>query len=352
MIRFTGLVLLGGLEWSWLRFAEGILVEQGAGLPDRGQGEAVAAVYPAAETTIFQGVAAGLPRAQAIAIAQRQAAETVLSPVHDLHFAAGDHVAAVDRDRFAAWLADLAEAGLDPAPVVPAQLVPDMPESGFVRLRVGEEDVLRGAEVACAWDPAFGGTITGVQPVTDLPEEMLAEQVAQAIDRKEVDLRQGSFAPATSWDGARQFLRAVAVLAGLLLAFTVMTPLMLAVRLHGSAQEINASADELARTVVAKEEPEPQAALERRMAGLRGPGQGFGPTAAAVLSAVKASKGATLAAFGFDSLGVARATIQAPTDGDLDTIGEALRAYGFRVNRGPTSTVNSQRRTAFEVRVK
>lgn len=141
-------------------------------------------------------------------------------------------------------------------------------------------------------------------------------------------------------------------MSGAILLATLATPLMLAVRLTASSAEINRSADDLARSAVAREELEPQAALERRLAGLRGPGLGFGATSAAILSAVKAQKNSGLAALTFDAQGVARATVQSPTESDLNNIGDAIRSNGFQVKRGPTATTNGQRRTEFEVRVK
>lgn len=335
-----------------MRFAEGGVVETGVGLPEPVDGEAVAAIYPALDTTVFMDVGADLTRAQAVAVAQRMAAETLLTPIAGLHFAAGSHVAAVDKSAFGDWLAALKEAGFDPAPVVPAQLVPAAPETGFVRATIGEEVVLRGGEIACAWDPAYGGIITAAHPVAELLEQDVPGQFAQAVLLAEVDLRQGAFAQAKSWGGVRQFVRTSVLLAAAILIMTLLTPLMLAVRLQSSAADINRSAEDLARTVVAREELEPQAALERRLAALRGPGQGFGPTASAILTAVKAQKGSALAALTFDAQGIARVTVQAPSEGDLNSIGEAIRAYGFRVNRGSTATTNGQRRTEFEVRVK
>ena len=352
MTTYSGLVLLSGTPLRWWRYAEGAPVESGEGTPQPLEGEAVAAIYPASETTVLVGVGAGMPRAQALAVGQRVAADTVLTPPAELHFAAGDHVAVVDRQRFADWMADLAEQGFAPVPVIPAQLVPEAPETGFVRMTVGHETILRGAEIACASDPAIDPVVTVGAPVEDLSSDDLAVTLARAVDAAEVDLRQGAFAPPRAWGASRHFLKTCGILVALMALATVLTPLMLAVRLQASVDSLDRRADDLARTVVAKEELEPRAALERRMTALRGPGLGFGPTASAILSAVKAQKGSSLALLSFDGEGVARATVQAANDADLARIADALGNYGFKVDRGPTSATNGTRRAEFVVRVK
>lgn len=352
MTTYSGLVLIPGAPLRWWRYADGAPVESGEGMPLAGDGEAVAAVYPASETTVLPSVGAGMPRAQALAIGRRLAAETVLTPVDELHVAAGDHVAVVDNARFSAWLAELAAAGLSPVPVIPAQLVPEAPEAGFVRLPISEEVVLRGADIACLSDPAIDAVVTAGAMLEDLPAEEAAMALARAVEAAEVDLRQGPFGPPRAWGPSGPFLKLCGVLAGLILLATLLTPLMLAIRLHASADALDRRSDNLARTVVAKEELEPRAALERRMVALRGPGLGFGPTAAAILTVVKAEKGSSLAALSFDGQGVARATVQAPSDAALNTMASALAAYGFKVDRGPTSVTNGNRRTEFTMRVK
>lgn len=352
MTEYTGLVLLGGEQPRWWRYADGAPVESGTVPPSRAENEPVAAIYPAAETTLFLGVGAGLPRAQAVAIGQRVAADSILTPLEDLHFAAGGHVAVVERQAFASWLAGLTEEGLEPSPVIPAQLVAPIPDIGFARMTVGREVVFRSVEVAFASDPAFDEILTANQPVEQLTGEEEAILIARAVEAREVDLRQGAFAPARTWGGTRRFAQLCGVLVGLILLATVMTPLVLAMRLQWSAAQIDRAADDLARTVVAREEIEPQAALERRLTAMRGPGLGFGPTAAAILDRVRAQKGSSLAALAFDAQGVTRATVQAPNEADLAAVADGLRAMGLLANRGATSTANGARRTEIEVRVK
>lgn len=352
MTSYSGLVLLPGEEMRWLRFADGAHVGEGTGMPAREDGEAVVAIYSAGETTLFIDKAAGLPRAQAVAIGRLLATESCLTPIEELHFAAGAHIAVVEQQRFAAWLSALCAAGLEPLAVIPAQIVPEAPTSGFIRMRVGEEEVLRCAEIACLCDPAIDGFIVGDQAVDLVADADAPLVIARAAARVEVNLRQGPFAPARSWGGSKRFLWICGMLAGLALLATVLTPLVLAVRLHMSASSIDRTADDLARTVVAREEVEPQAALERRVTAIRGPGRGFSQTATAILSAVKSRKGSSLAALDFDAQGKARATVQSPNEADLVAIGQALEIYGFRVNRGPTSSTNGVRRTEFGVNVK
>ncbi len=352
MTEYTGLVLLPGEQTRWWRFADGAPIGSGIGLPAREENEAVAAIYPAAETTVFMDLGAGLPRAQAVAIGKRVAADSVLTAPEDLHFAAGTHIAIVDRHRFAAWLEMLTEAGLSPKPVIPAQLAPPPVEQGFVRMAVAEETVLRSGDLAFLSDPAYDEVLIASQPVELLSEEDAALQIARAVAAAEVDLRQGSFAPARSWGSTQRFAQICGVLIGLILLATVLTPLMLAVRLHWSAAQLDRASDDLARTVAAREDLAPQAALERRLTGLRGPGLGFGPTSAVLLEAVKATKGSSLAALTFDAQGVTKATVQATNEGDLLAMADRLRAAGLQVNRGPTSVTSSARRTEFEMRVK
>ena len=336
----------------WLRFIDGAQVGQGAGVPPRGDGEAVVAIYPAAETTLFIDKAVGMSRAQAVAVGRRLAAESCLTAIDDLHLSAGDHIAVVDRHRFANWLSALSQDGMEPVAVIPAQVVPRAPASGFVRMRIGEEDVLRGAEIGCISDPSIDDLIIGDLPVEAISPEDVARLIAEAAERVEVNLLQGPFAPARSWGVSQPFLRVCGVLAGLVLLATFLTPLVLAMRLHASASTIDGMADDLARTVVAREELEPQAALERRLTAMRGPGRGFSQTAAAILTAMKSRPGSSLAALEFDAQGKARVTVQSPNEADLAAIGETLKSYGFHVNRGPTSATNGVRRTEYGVDAK
>lgn len=351
MTGFTGLVLLPGAS-GWWRFEAGTPVDTGDGSPERRESEVVAALYPAAETTLFMGLGGGLSRAQAVAIGQRMASESLLSPVDTLHFAAGAHLAVVDRTDFAAWLSALEEQGLAPDVVVPAQLVPPAPDSGFVSMMVGDEAVIRGTDFASIDDPAVTSVVTSGQSVAALLPEEVPILIARAIECAEVDLRQGSFALPRNWGGLRQFARLSLTLTAALLLVTVLTPLVLALRLQASASDMDRRSDELARTVVAKEELEPQAALERQMAGIRGPGAGFGASAAAVLEAIKAQKGSSLAALTFDPQGRLRATVQAASEAELSAIVGAIGAKGFIVTRGPTAVTNGVRRTELEARVK
>lgn len=352
MTGYSGLVLQTGEPPRWWRFAAGALVESGEGYPDREEGEPVAALYPAGETTLFIGLGAGMSRAQAVAIGQRTASENLLSPVDTLHFASGAHLAVADLARFDRWLSAWSELDLLPEVVVPTQLVPPAPVTGFVMMQVGNETVLRGVDFASVADPASTPFVTTGQSIETLPQEDQPILIARAIERAEVDLRQGAFAVPRQWGSTRQLVTRSLILTGALLLVTLLTPLTLAMRLQSSAADIDRRSDDLARTVVAKEELDPQSALQRQMLGIRGPGAGFGPAATAVVEALKAHKDSSLAALSFDAQGTLRATVQASSEAGLTGIVKTLNARGFETKRGASAVANGVRRTELEARMK
>ena len=74
--------------------------------------------------------------------------------------------------------------------------------------------------------------------------------------------------------------------------------------------------------------------LDARLAGLRGPGQGFTSTAAAVFGAVRSIPGAEITGLSFNAQGELRVTVATITEGQALDLKNRIAAAGFRVTSG------------------
>jgi general secretion pathway protein L len=350
MTGFSGLVLIGrGDDARWLRLFEGALVNKGRGLPEAADGEAVAAIVPAALVSLFSGDVAGLAPAQALAVAQRQVAEESASPVSGLHLAAGTQIAAIDRAEMAAIMGDFADAGLDPDPVVPAQLALPAPETGFLRAILGEETLVRGPEGGFIDDPAITPLLVGDDGIADVSADALPALIGAALAQPAINLRQGAFARREPWTRALGDWRPLAMLAAAIAVITLLIPLVLLVRLNLSSAALEDEARGIAARAVGGGPESAIAVLDTRLRGIRGAGPGFLGGAAAITGAVQQVPNTQMAALSFDETGVLRATLTATNPAELDALQRRIEGAGLIARRGTPSTVGGRTQAVFEV---
>jgi general secretion pathway protein L len=350
MTGWSGLVLIGrGDDARWLRLADGALVNKGRGLVEAEEGEAVAAIVPAALVSLFPGDVAGLAPAQALAVAERQVAEDAASPVSALHLATGDGIAAIERAEMAAIMTDYAAAGLDPDPVVPAQLALPAPETGFIRATIGNETLVRGADGGFLDDPAITPLLVGDGRVADVPADTLPALIGAALADPSINLRQGPFARREPWTRALGDWRPLAMLAAAIALVTLLIPLILLVRLNLSSAALEDEARTIAARAVGGGAESAVSVLDARLRGIRGGGPGFLDGSAAIAGAVQQVPNTQMAALSFDETGVLRATLTATNPAELDALQRRIEGAGLVVRRGASSAASGRTQAVFEV---
>lgn len=330
----------GGVGDRRLRLAEGVIVARGDLAPRAD--EPVVAVVPAEDVALHWAPVAARSPAQAQAAARLLVAEGTLAAA-EAHVAVGSAapdaprpIAVVKAAKMQAWLAALAEAGMEPQAMIPAALLLPAPEAGYRRADLGGEVVLRGAEAGFAEVPGLTELILGDAPVETLSGEALEAAVAAAILAPPLDLRQGSFARRERIDfDWRQTRRALWLIAATLIV-TLALNLVLILRYNLEAAALERRADALAATGLARGETvsDPQRQLEARLTRLRGAGLGFTQTTAAAFSAIRAVPGSELRTLNFDQTGRLRLTLATQTEGQVNDVIARLSALGLAVTPG------------------
>ena len=337
----------GGIE-GWLRHDGSAIVEQGAGAngyaPPVGRRKTIAVVPGEQVTLHWIELPGGLAAAQAQAAARLMAAEVSLQPISETHLAIGREeeanlrcIALVPEVVIARWLATLREEGIEPDHIVPETLLLPVPEEGLLRLDRGALSLYRGREAAFAMEPDLAELVIGEAAVEEVPPEAFEAAVGAAAERPLVDLRQGAFARRRAWRLEMKRLRRLAMLgAGLLLA-TLAVHVAQIYSYTIAADE----AEEETRLVAVKALPrlgvsgDPGAALERRLAQLRGGGAGFSATASAVFAAVRAAPNVEISALAFTPDGTLSVTAQGDSPAALAELVRRIEASGFAVEAGP-----------------
>jgi general secretion pathway protein L len=304
--------------------------------------ERVVAIAPAAAMTVHDAELGALAPAQARAAARLLAAETSLAPIEGQHVAVGEadgadrSIAVIGAGRVLAWLQALAAHGLDPDAILPAPLVLPRPMHGYVRATIGGETVLRGRSTGFADDPVLAPLIIGDAPVETLDEEGL---VLRALAAPELDLRQGVFARRRGMRIDWRQVKRLGLLGLAILTVTLLIAIVQIVRLGSAADALDREADAVAARVVPNGGA---AALEARLAGLRGGGHGFSATAGALFAAAQATPNVELAGIEFASDGLLRATVIATGAPDVEALRDRLRASGLTVEATPFQSENGR----------
>jgi len=326
--------------WRWWRIRDDAVEREGEGLPDVQPDDRVVAVAPADAVTLHWASLPARSPAQALAAARVVVSDATAEPAHDLHVAVGRErageraIAVVAPARMAGWLAALAQRGVDPVSVVPAPLLLPEPEDGYVRADLGGQRVVRGRTTGWADEPVLTGLVTRGDVPRALDREALHASAIGAATEPVVDLRQGAFArrrrrSAIDW----ALVRRLAVLAGLFLLATLAIDVVRIMRYSFGADAIEQRAATVARQALPRGTGEGDATrmLGERLSALRGPGQGFTRTAAAVYAVVEAVPESEVTALQFEPNGALRVSLSLAGEAQANLVKSRLAAAGFSI---------------------
>lgn len=344
--------------FRWARVEDGALVE-GEGVPEAADG--IVAVAPAEAVALHWAEFPTRSEAQATAAARLLAAEASAAPVADLHVAVGPvggggegsperPFGVVGLDAMRRWLAELARVGVDPVAIVPAPMLLPAPAEGYSRAELGGEGVVRGRSSGFADDDLLTGLVTvGVPPAT-LARADLADLLARPAPL--LDLRQGAFAKRRKLSIDWRLLRRLAWYAGAILLMTLAIDLVRVAKYGFAADLLEARADALARQGLPRGTTvsEPSRQLGERLAALRGPGQGFTASAAAVFAAAQAVPGSELTALSFEANGDLRLGVTTATEAGVNDLKRAIERAGFTVDAGTFQSAGGRVSGEFTVR--
>ncbi|MGN6620485.1 MAG: type II secretion system protein GspL [Sphingomonas sp.] len=333
------------LPWRWLRVAGGAIVSRGEGMPaaessDDADPARWIAVAPAEAVTLHWATLPDRSTAQSVAAARIAVSEASAAPMADLHVAVGRETAQEERPigvvgnaSMQAWLAMLAQSGIDPDVMVPAPMLLPRPDAGFVRADLAGHAVVRGATSGFADEARLTELITGEDPPETLDREAVEAAIVAAVAAPTLNLRQGPFAKrrrrAIDW----ALVRRLAWLGAAIVAVSILISVFRIIRTEVSASGIEQRADMIAQqglpagTTIT----DPQRQLSGRLAGMRGGGLGFSGTAAAAFAAVQAVPGTELTALDFSDGGALKISVTAQNEAQANDLKARIEAMGFSV---------------------
>lgn len=330
--------------WRWLRVEADAVAMRGEGLPQLTADDRVTAVTPADAVTLHWAELPDRSPAQSVAAARLLVAEASASPVADLHVAVGREGEAAERPvgvvanaAMARWLAMLGAAGVDPVAIVPSPMLLPRPAEGFVRADLGNGAAVRGATSGFADEVRLTALVTGGAVPETLDRTALEEAIVAAATVPALDLRQGMFARrrrrGIDWANVRR----LAVLAASILLVTLLIDLVRIAKYELSASAIEARADAVARSGLARGvgAGDPDRLLGERLARLRGPGEGFSRTLATVFGVVRDVGGVELTAIDFEADGTLRIGIAADGEAQANAVRDGIARAGFDVEASP-----------------
>ncbi|HYJ82868.1 MAG TPA: type II secretion system protein GspL [Allosphingosinicella sp.] len=345
----------GGIE-GWIRMEAGEVAARGAGLDslDGARRGPVVAVVPGEQVSLrWLELPAGLSPAQAAGAARLMAAELSAQPVADLHVAVGREsgeggtrcVGLVPMETIRSWLEEVEQAGFEADRIVPETLLVAAPAEGVATWDSGPLRLYRGQTEAFAAEPELGDILLGGRTAVAVAPDQFAEGLADALDQAPLDLRQGPFARRRDWRVAPARARRLAVLAAALLLISLAVQVAIIARYGFAADSAEAETRRVAAAALPRSPglSDPQAALRRRLAELRGGGAGFRATAGALFEAVKATPNIELTALAFAPDGLLRATVQADSPAAIEALRQRVEAGGFTAEAGPPRSGGGRR---------
>lgn len=327
------------LPWRWWRVRGDVVEQEGEGVPVAVEDMPVVAVAPADAVTLHWADLPARSPAQAMAAARVVVSDATAEPAQELHVAVGAErggeraIAVVAPARMAHWLAGLAQRGIDPAAIVPAPLLLPEPEEGYVRADLAGQQVVRGRTAGWADESRLTDLVTAGAAPRSLDRATVRAAAAAAVIDPLLDLRQGAFARrrrrAVDWG----LVRRLAILTGLILLATLAIDLVRIARYSFGADSIEARAELVARQGLPRGTGIGDSArmLTDRLAQLRGPGQGFSRTAAAVYAIVEGVPESEVTALQFEANGALRVSLSLAGEAQANTVKSRLADAGFEV---------------------
>ena len=282
-----------GGDYRWMRIEDERVAAAGEGLP-QGDGEVIA-VAPADAVSLHWAEIPARSTAQADAAARLMASEVSAAPMDELHVAVGEEdagsrpIGIVNRGAMAGWLARLGAAGVDPVAVVPAPLLLPRPDEGYVRGDLAGQGVVRGRSSGFADEPGFTEIVTGEEPLADLDADGIEAALGAVAAAPALDLRQGPFARRRGFSIDWRLVRRLGWLGLAIIVVTLAIDLVKWTKYSFAADATEAKIEQVARTALPRGETlvDADRQLTERLSAVRGPGQGFSRTAAAVFAAVR-----------------------------------------------------------------
>ncbi|MDZ7281929.1 general secretion pathway protein GspL [Sphingomonas sanguinis] len=326
-----------GGDYRWMRIEDARVAAAGEGLP-QGDGEVIA-VAPADAVSLHWADIPARSTAQAAAAARLLAAEVSAAPMDELHVAVGEDeggaraIGIVNRGAMAGWLARLGAAGVDPVAVVPAPLLLPRPDEGYVRGDLAGQGVVRGRASGFADEPGFTEIVAGEEPLADLDADGIEAALGAAAVSPALDLRQGVFARRRGFVIDWRLVRRLAWLGLAIIVATLAIDFVRWTKYSFAADATEAKIEQVARTALPRGETlvDADRQLTERLSAVRGPGQGFSRTAAAVFAAVRSVPGTELTALDFQPSGDIRLGVAVDREALATDLKRAIEAEGFTV---------------------
>ena len=331
----------------WIRTESDKIAERGDRLNSaflRDDEEQIVALVPARDVTVRTMHLPDLASAQANAAARLSISEDSLSSIDKLHVTAGEAdengyrpVIAIESERLAKYLSELASVGLDPDYLLATPLLLPVPENGFVRATFDDETVVRGTHSAFLDDAVLTPLLAGTNSIETLDRNRIEQAIVGCLDGSFTNMRHSMFAKRKQWAVDEAHLRRLAVMAlvlgVLVLAIQIVTVVRMTttVAIIESQNKVQAAAILPPGTIVT----DPATQAEARLTALQGAGGGFTPLASAFATAVNATPNVELGSMIFDGAGGLRATVRAGSAADLSAVEARLAAVGLRVVPGP-----------------
>ena len=333
----------------WRRDARG--VAEGEGLPPAIEDDRLIAVPPADAVTLHWAAVPARTPAQATAAARILAAEASAVPTTELHVAVGDAdgseerpIAVVEAEAMRGWLAELAAQGVDPDAIVPAPMLLPRPDEGYARAELAGAGVVRGRTSGFADEARLTELVTGGVPPRVLGRDELDRALAAAVAAPALDLRQGPFARRRRVGLDWALIRRLGWLALAILAVTLAISLVRLAKYSFAADALEARADQLAATGLARGETITDAdrQLTERLGAVRGPGLGFTGMAAAVFAAVRATPGTEVTGLDFQPNGDLKLSVAAARESLPTDLKRAIERAGFTVDASTFTSANGR----------
>lgn len=306
-------------------------------------------LVPAAAVTLHRALLPDLAPRQAAAAARLMALENSAAAPDTLHIGTGPRdgdggldVAVVSAGAMAQWLRWAGHHAIDPDAIVPAPLLLPRPDEGFVFARIGDEPVWRDAAAALA-DPELAPLIVGDAPVAEVPPDAIEAAMIAAVAQPPLDLRTGLFAKrrrGIDW----ALVRRAAVLAGLILALSLVISIVRIARLEGDTVRLDSNSVAAARRIAPEvaSADAAEAAVNARLTALGLAGRGFGAPLAQLFAALQPVPAVALTALERTGEGTLRATLAAAKPDDINAVLIPLQQTGYVVTADPPQNQGGQ----------